>query len=158
MIRPSSAAPQNPEAGPELDHGDRNGLGGGERIDAAIGLHDVDGRAIAVGLKTALEPLEIALGERLDICRENGRVGALVFAPLASDLVRGDHGDVRPEPARFGHDRLLVRGVGVGVQQANGDGAHAFRAKRIENGRQIREVEGRRFLAAIVDAPGNFAA
>ena len=93
------------------------------------------------------QPLQVALGDRLDVARQHGRVRALVLAPLARDLVRGDRADLRPQPLHLGQHRLLVRRVRVRVQQADRDRLDALGPEVVEDRRQLAQVE-RRALGA----------
>ena len=79
---------------------------------------------------------QVALGDRLDVGREHGRAGALVLAPLASDLVRRDGGYLRPLLAHAREHRLLVARVGVGVEQADRDRLDAVGAEVVDDRRK----------------------
>ena len=80
--------------GPRFHHGDRDARDRIHRIDAAVGLHDVEPAAKVPFRQAGIEALQIALRHRLHVGREHGGAGALVFPPLAGDLVGGD----RPRP------------------------------------------------------------
>ena len=74
-------------------------------------------------------------------------LAALVFAPLAGDLVRGDDRDLRPQLPHLGEHRLLVARVGVGMQEADRDRLDALRPKIVEDRRQAGEIERLPLLA-----------
>jgi len=57
------------------------------RSDTAIRLHHVQGLVVAGVLKARLKPLDVALGDRMHICRENGCIRPLIFAPFAAYFV-----------------------------------------------------------------------
>ncbi len=88
-------------------------------------------------LHLALQAVEIAGGDRHDRGVEDGRRRALEFARLGIDRVR--QREVGRDPGERGRHRLLVRGVGVGVQQRDGDALDPGRAdggrRRGEGGR-----------------------
>ena len=130
-----------------LDHGDRDPADALERVDAAVGLHHVQLAGEAVARHAVAEPLQVALGDRLHVARQHRRVRALVLAPLARDLVRGDRADLGPQPADLGEHRLLVGRIGVGVEQADRDRLDALGAEVVEDRRQPVQVQ-RRALGA----------
>ena len=66
---------------------------------------------------------------------DHGGHRPLELPELGRDLVRRDH--VVAEATQVTGDRLLVTGVEVGVEQADGDAVHA-----VGNGREGREVDG----------------
>ena len=149
-----------PEArcGSGFDHGDRNARDRLQRIDAAIGLHDVGASGKALRSQALIEPAQIALGDGLHIGRQDGRVGALIFAPFAGDLVRGDGRRLRPEPAHRVERGLFMRRIGVGVQETDGDRLDALGLEVIEDRRQAGYIEGAALLAPVGHAAGQFAA
>ena len=82
-----------------LDHRDRDLLRLLDGVDAAVRLHDVELAAEARVSGAGRETAEVALGDRLHVRGQDGRVRSLVLPPLAGDLVRGDGRDIRPELA-----------------------------------------------------------
>ena len=68
-------------------------------------------------------------------------------------------GDLRPEPAQLGKRRLFVRGVRVGVDEADRDRLHAFGLKVRDDLRQRASgPTGLHLLPVVVDAAGQLAA
>ncbi len=102
------------------------------------------------------QPLDIALGQRLDEGVDHRGRGALVLADLGRDLVRGGEIEVG---MRLGDRRgrgLLVRRVGVGVQEDDGERLHA-RGDQLRRLRQQRRfVERDQRIALGVHALGHF--
>ncbi len=149
-----------PEAGGRaaFDHGDRNGLDGIEGIDAAIRLHDEKLAGIALAGQAAFELLEITLGLGLNIGREDGGVGALIFAPLAGDLVRCDHRYLGPARLDFGLQADFVVRVGIGVQQADGDRLYALGAEQRQRLVERGKVQRRDLVAVIIHPLDDLAA
>ena len=82
-----------------LDHRDRDRMRLLDRVDAAIGLHDVELPAEPALAARRRRAGQVALGDRLHVGGQHGRARALVFAPLARDLVRGDDQHLRPQLA-----------------------------------------------------------
>ena len=78
-----------PEArgGTGFHHGDGNARYRLQRVDAAIGLHDVERAAETAAIEPVGKTPQVALRDRLDVGGQDRCVGALVFAPLARDLV-----------------------------------------------------------------------
>jgi hypothetical protein len=71
------------------------------------------------------ESAQVPIGERHHAGVQRGRAGALVLAELRVDLARDRHvSEVRLEHPP---ERLLVRRIGVGVEQAHRDRLHALR-------------------------------
>ena len=116
---PKKTAARAPAAGP--DSARRMGkLGGGvEGRDAAAGEHEVKIVREAALFEVGLEALEVAFGERLDVGVRDGGAHAFVFADLWADFTGdgdADVGKVLGEPVG---DKLFVRRVGEGMQEAN---------------------------------------
>ena len=80
-------------------------------------------------LERALQPVQIAADDRLQIGVERGRRGALEFADLRQDLVRGDDMIVGPDGARRRGGGALVGGIGVGVDEDDRQRLGALRRK-----------------------------
>ena len=132
-----------PARRPALHHRDRDPLDVLERVDAAVGLHDVRGPAEPLARDARVQRAQVALGDRLDVRRQHRGAAALVLAPLARDLVRRDGAHVRPElPEPLEHGDLVCR-VRVGVQQADGDRLHLRGAEVVDDRRQAGEVQRR---------------
>ena len=130
------------EAGSHLRRADH--AGGGARLDAvhglargqldrhqpAVGLHHGHRRVGAGAAQLGDQPLQVTLHHRPDVAVDDGGAGALVLARFGQQLA--GQGDVHG--GQGGAERLayalLVRGVGVGVQQADRDGRDARLANR----------------------------
>ena len=82
----------------------------------------------------------------------------LVLADLRQHLEAVAGHQVRRAPAHQRLDLLLVRGVGVGVDQADGERLDALAAEPFERLLDLGEIERRLDSAAGVDALGHFAA
>ena len=108
----------------------RTGEQGRDRIAAharhrqatAIRLHHRQALAIAATGKLALEAQKIGVDHRLDIGRKRRRRSPLKFTELAAHIRRaGDEHILQPRFQR--HLKLaLMRGIGIGRQQADADG------------------------------------
>ena len=135
-----------------LDHGDGDLAGVLDRVHAAVGLHDV-GRAGHASLGQATgEPVQVAVGQGLDVGRHDRGVGPLVLPPLPGDLVGGHGRHLGPELLDPGQEGLFMSRVGVGVEQADGHGLHPLRPEILQDGGQAGEVQGGGLLAFVVDA------
>ena len=119
---------------------------------AGARLHDVEAPAQAVLRERRAEVVEIAGDGGLHVAVEDRRARALVLAPLAGDL-RGDR-DVRAgqEVEEAIARGALVLGVGVGVQEADGDRLDALRAAGVGDGVELGELERDEDVAVAVDA------
>ncbi len=122
----------------------RGGLGQGERPAARAGDEQPPREPPAVQL--AVEVVQVGAHpppyERVD----HGGGGALVLAVLPRHLVRQRHLSGEPGLAQQVAGPQLVRRVGVGVDQHDGDGVHSLGAEDLGGGQDIggREVAHRR--------------
>ena len=80
------------------------------------------------------EALEITVDDGPHVSRDNGRRGALVLAELAGDIGRRRDQDARQLLVENLGDALLVRWIGIGVDEAHGDG---LECPFSEGGRQV---------------------
>jgi hypothetical protein len=87
---------------------------------------------------------QVFLGGRLNIGRQHGSVGAFVFPPFPGDLVRGHDRNAPARAAQFLQGGLLMRGIGIGVQEGDGDGLDAFGLEIGDDGRQTARGRARR--------------
>src|SRR5271154_7119050 len=95
---------------------------GARRIgEAAGGLHDLR-LAKAAGASVRRELAEVVLQERGEGGIERGGGGALVLAEGADELIGERHVYVGEELVEQLPEQALVRGVGVGGEQRDGDG------------------------------------
>ena len=114
-------------------HGERPARGGLGRGHAAGRMHDMQARA----LHLALQAVEVAGGDGHHRGVEHGRRGALELARLGIDLVRQ-----RDEGQRCRQrlaDGAFMRGVGIGMEERDGD---AFDAGRLHPGHGIGDRGG----------------
>ena len=88
-------------------------------------MHDEQLVAEAALAQRLLQIAEIALDDRLHVGIGGGGAGALVLAELGRDLGGERDGNVRGALGEALADAPLVRGIGVGVQQRDGDGLAA---------------------------------
>jgi hypothetical protein len=92
---------------------------------SAVGQHQQQGRADALGRQTVRQALDVAGGERLDVGAGDGGGDAVELADFRRRLVRGRHMQAG-RPASDGLGRLLfVRGVGVRMQEHDADRGRA---------------------------------
>ena len=94
--------------------------GGGQA--AAVRLHDRKVPAEAGRRQPILEAAEIAVDDGLDVGGEGGGRAALVLPEHPCDVRGARHIDLGQAVLDEGGQRRLVRRVGVGVQEADGDG------------------------------------
>ena len=94
-------------------NGGTAGFGGGDA--AAIRLHDAEGGAL---LERGCKASEVAGHQWGDVGVDGGGGPALELAVLGEDFMRG--GDVKAGSAEGCGQGLLMRGVRIGVQQADG--------------------------------------
>ena len=122
MRSPIRAAPATPPAGPDSTSAIGRARAAAARARAGARLHHEQRSAQAGGGQPRLQLAEVAVDRGLHVGVEHGGARALVLAPLARDLGRGGHGDAGQPLAQRCAERLLVLGMGVGVQQADRDG------------------------------------
>ena len=155
---PSWAAPPDARGRSRFDHRDRRPCRGRERIDAAIGLHDVGAARETAAREAVAQAPQVALGRRLHVGGQHCRAGALVLAPLARNAVRRHRVHLRPQTPHFRFGGAFVRIVGVGVQEADRHRLHALGPELLDDRRQGRQVERTHLRAAVVDSARQFAA
>ena len=129
-------------------HGERPSRGGLGRGHAARRMHDVQARAFHL----ALQAVEVAGGDRHDRGVEHGRRGALELARLGIHFVR--QRDERQRRRQCLADRALMRRIGIGMEERDGD---AFHAGRLDAGHRVgnRGVVGRQHgRAGMIDTLG----
>ena len=112
--RPADRAREERVGGPPHDERGRG--------DAAVRLHHAQRPREPLRLQPLGKAREVARDHRRHVGRDDGGRPALVLAPLGRDLVRADDDEIGRLLADEPGDALLVRRVGVGVQQAHGDG------------------------------------
>ena len=95
--------------------------------------------------------------DRLHVGGQDRGARAFVLAPLARDLVGGDHRHLWPEPADLALHGLLVGRVGVGVKEADCDRLHPLGRKVRKDLGQWRQVYRMHLLAAVAHAPAHLA-
>ena len=117
----------------------------------AVGPHDEDRRLHAGGANAARDALEIRLHDRSQRGVDDRGGKPLVLAVLRIDLRRQRHLDVRDRRAQRLGDLLLVCAVGIGVEQAHGNGLDAAFGDRRDGAADARRVE-RDEHAAVVRA------
>ena len=114
----------DPRGGAGERHGERARLGRGHRHHAARRVQQAQGGAARGAAERGGEPVDVAGGQRHHARVQRGRAGALVFPELRVDLARDrDVAEVRLDRPP---ERLLVRRIGVGVEQAHRHRLHPF--------------------------------
>ena len=157
ISRPSSAAPQTPDAGPRLDHRDRNPGNGFHGVDAAIRLHHVKAAAKPPAFEAVPKTVKVTFRNRLDIGRQHRRVAPFVFTPFPGDPVRGNRGHTRPERSHGCFRRAFVFRIGIGMQKADRDRLNALSPEIADDVFKPGEVERRHLLASVVHSARQFA-
>ena len=113
-------APTTPPAGPGQGGPDRLARGLGRGDVALVRLHDPQvGPADA-----AFELAEVAVQDRHEVGVDGGRRGPLVLAVFGKEPLETEKR--RPDLLELLRHDLLVRGIGIGVDKADG---HGFRAR-----------------------------
>ncbi len=115
------AAQQHAGGGARLHDADRHVAGKFRRHQPAVRLHDEKIRGDALLLEGSRQPADVAADDGLDVGVGHHRAGALVLAILGRDVGRERDGGGGDALNQARADGLLVRGGGVGVQQAHGD-------------------------------------
>src|SRR5690606_20216444 len=154
------------------DVGGADGAAGGTRVDQVHRLPD--GRRQGVGaaaraghqeapLETggpqlAVQLLQVALDQRLDVGVDDGGAGALVLPVLAAQLMREGHGNAGTDLLQHLAHGDLVGGVHVAVQEADGHRFDGFLLDALRHlpGRLV--VERLEHLALEVHPLGNLEA
>jgi hypothetical protein len=123
---------------------------------AAGRVQEMDGHRAAAGGEARHEIVEIACRERHDGRVEHRRGRALVFAELGVDLARDrDIGEVRGEGQA---QRLLVRRVRIGVEEADRDALHALAPEVSDDFGELGELERGEHRAVGADALADLGA
>ena len=94
--------------------------------EAAVGQHEEEAARNAFGAQRLLQALEIDLGQRPHIGVGHRRAGAQVFADLGRDVGRQRDRQILETLGDGSADGALVRGIGVGVQEADGEAFDAL--------------------------------
>ena len=151
----------------DVGRADRAGSGAGERGlhrrashvagagDAAGRFHQQQRRLDAALGHARVEALDVGGDDRHDVGVEDGRHAALVLAEYRQHLARQRQqraGDLLGEDLG---DASLVRGVGVAVQQNDGDGADALRPDGAGGLAHGGLVEGSELAPVRPDAAGD---
>ena len=149
------AAGDDAAGGAGDQHLDRGGGGGVQGHLAAVGADDHGVGADAGGIEALAHHAQAAGDDGLEIgVGERGR-GPLILLPLGQDLVGDRERQARQLLGQDRLDRLLVGGVEVGEQQADGDRLDlGLGADRGGDGADLGRVERGDDLAIGVDALG----
>jgi hypothetical protein len=139
---------------------DHAGRGAGERRErrgdadlgspghAAIGLHQHQRRSGALVVETLFEVLHIGGDPGHHGCVEHGGQAALVFAHHGQHIARHRDGETGQFIAQDLGDPPLMGRIGIGVDQADGDGLHIHAADFFGRGADRRVIEGFEHCAA----------
>jgi hypothetical protein len=120
--------------------------------DAAVGLHDRQRCSDPSGAQLLHQARDVAADERLHVGVEDGAHRPLELAEHRQHLAGQRHGAARVLLTEQRGGAPLVRGVGVAVQEAHGDRAHAGLAQPAGRRAHAGLVEGRELLALDGDA------
>ena len=115
-----------------------------DRHDAAVRLHDVELAREVARLQRVLQAVQIIADDGLQIGVERGGGGALELADFGQDLARSDDVGVRPDRARGLGRRAFVGGIGVGVDENDGQRLGAPRGKLARPRRDLLRDRPRR--------------
>ena len=117
-------------------------------------MHEIERPAEPALPEFALEPLQIAVYQRLDKgIRARGR-DALVFPQLRDHFRRERYGDLRVRGADRRASNLLVHGIAICVEEADGDRLDPFVGKPFRRGQHAVD-DKRRHHDAITVKPLN---
>ena len=144
--------------GPRLHHRHRHFLRGLRRHHAAVGLHDAKGAAEAGGAEHFFQRDQIAADQRADVGIQHRRRRALVLAELAQNLVRQRDISFGKLLTQQLAKPLLMRRIGVGMEQADRDAFDAGVFERADRCRRRVFVERRQHLAGGIEPLVHFQA
>ena len=129
-------------SGTGFDQADRELTGEVEAQCATAGAHHEEGAARAPLLQSFGELGQISRHQRLNVGVGHRGRDAAILADLRQHARGQRHGEIRP----LGPDglcrSLLVGRVGIGVQEAHGDGLHILRPQRAHGLANLGLVEG----------------
>ena len=127
-------------AGGDAGGGEPDGelLGRLRRHHAAAGVQQQDVAVVAAVLEARLQPLHVAADERREHGVRDGRREALVLEDLRQHVARGGDAHARQLLLEDLAHALLVLGVGVRVDEADGDGLDAALAQDRRDARAHR--------------------
>ena len=111
------------------------------RHDAAVRLDDVELAGKALRLQLRFELADVGGHDRLQIGVDRRRRGALELADFGQHLVRSRDEVVGPDLAHGGHRATLVIGVGVGVDEGDGDARRALVQKIFRRGPDLGRID-----------------
>ena len=160
MARLLADVSRGQRAGRRTRHHRLHGIVRGDRARhrAAVALHHQELAAETGELQLLLQPAQVARHDRLDIAVQCRRAGALELADLAQDVgaYRDEGGG--PDLARDGAGGLLVRGIGIGMDEADDQRLGAELEQPAHGGPHRVGVERDHHIALGVDALRHFEA
>ena len=137
--RARAAPPTTPAAGPDSMMWAGECRGERCRGQAAVGLHQLQRRLDAQRAQPGIQRGDVGAHDRLHIGVDDRRAGARIFLDLRQDFAADRDRHIRQRGPHRRGDRLLVRRIGVAVQQADRDAGDVLRAQhgdhRIQAGR-----------------------
>ena len=139
-----------------LEQADGEGARDCGRDEATRGMHQPQGALESLSLEFALETGQVAIHQRLHVGVRAGRHAALIL-PQLGDHLRGDrHRDFRQFLANDAGGDLLVCGIAIGVEEADGDRLDTLPTELAGRVTDLLLRESRNDLPVAVDALGNF--
>ncbi len=126
-------------------------------IDATVRLHDEEAGVARGTADLVLRAAQIGLAIGLHHDVEQRRHGALIFSVFRQHdrRERDEHARVPRGDQRA--DALFVRVIGVGMQQADADAAHALRYQLVDRGERRLLVQRGQHAALEIEPLGHFA-
>ena len=137
---------------PTLQQADREGAGHFRRAQPAIALHQPQRAGKALRLQLPQQPADVAVHQRLHEGVGAGCRAALILADLGRHLAAQADGNAREGLPQYPPGRLLMRGVGVAVQEHHGYSGAALRHQARTLGPHRRLVQ-RLQHAAVIGQP-----
>ena len=132
---------------PGFHHRDRSRRRDFRRHHAAVRAHDRKVAAKADVGKARIQTCDVAADLRSDIGVDHRCRHAFELAIFAQDVVRERQISVRQRLAHHGADYAFVLGIGIGVQEAHGDGFDALGGEGAAGVRDARLVQPPKRLA-----------
>ena len=150
--RVKACTPITPAAGPEFDDVHRQlGCDLGRR-QTAVRLHQQQRRINVDAPELPLKAVEVFLDDRPYVGIDYGRRGALVLLDLGQHLRADAERDRRRDFRNGCLNHLLVHGIGIRVQQADGDRLDALPHQFLDGAGDLRPSERTLDLSLGVDA------